>query len=66
MSTTKGAALLEKFQAAVAAAVDEHIRAGRATPIYENGVFVVVKLKTASLYGEMRKTKKNIWRFWRS
>ena len=57
MSTTKGAALLEIFTAAVAEAVDEHIRAGRVTPIYKDGVLVAVKLKAASLYGEMRKGK---------
>lgn len=56
--TTKGAALLEKFTAAVAEVVDEHIREGRARPIYKDGVLVGIKLKTASLYGEMRNKKK--------
>lgn len=68
MSTTKGAALLGVFTFAVKDAVDEHIRAGRVTPIYAEGVLVAVKLKASSrsLYGEMRVPKKSIWRFWRS
>lgn len=58
--------MLEAFKTAVAAAVEDHIRTGRAMPIYKDGALIAIKLKTSSLYGEMRKSKKNICRFWRS